>query len=117
MVGTEMVNTVFYIIISVIIVSLVSLVGIISLIFTKKKLSNLLLILVSLSAGTLLGGAFLHLLPEAIESSGFTITVSLLVLAGIIVFFIIERFIHFHQCEVPHTHEFPLVHDEHQHEP
>src|SRR3989344_5127182 len=53
-----------YAIISVVIVSLVSLVGVLTLTFGEKKLHKFLLLLVGLSAGTLMGGAFLHLLPE-----------------------------------------------------
>ena len=94
-----MANPYVYILISVILVSLVSFVGLLFL--GKKKIDHLLLILVSLSAGTLFGGAFLHLLPEAVGTSGFTIMTSLLVLAGILVFFFLERIIHMHQCQLP----------------
>jgi len=56
-----------YIILATIIVSLLSFVGIFTLSLKEKKLNKILLILIGLSAGTLMGGAFLHLLPEAIE--------------------------------------------------
>ena len=85
-----------YAIVSVIIVSLVSFVGVISLSFKPKFLNKILLFLVSLSAGTLFGGAFLHLLPETVEKKGFSLSISLAVLAGILVFFILEKFIHLH---------------------
>jgi len=111
----HMVETILYTIISVIIVSLVSLVGVISLALSKKKLSKILLLLVSLSAGTLLGGAFLHLIPETIEEQGFGVPVALSVLGGVLVFFILEKFIHAHHCEKPHKHEYPLVHEPHKH--
>ena len=62
----------------------------------------MLLFLVSLSAGTLFGGAFLHLLPETIEESGFGLSVSLTILSGILVFFILEKFVHMH-----HHHTLP----------
>ena len=71
--------------------------------------------LVSLSAGTLFGGAFLHLLPETVSELGFTLPVSLLVLGGIISFFILESMIHQHKCEIPHQHKYPLVHEPHKH--
>lgn len=114
-----MVLTSVYIIISVIVVSLVSFVGAISLVLSKKNLSEVLLILVSLSAGTLLGGALLHLLPEAVEKLGFNLPVSLLTLAGMIAFFILESVLHQRVCEIPqaqmHSHRYPLVHDLHKH--
>ena len=85
----------FYIIISVVIVSLVSLIGIVTIFFNKRKIDRLLLTLVSLSAGTLFGGAFLHLVPEAVEEAGaFTPTISLLILLGIIIFFLLDKLIH-----------------------
>src|SRR3989344_518461 len=91
----------FYIILSVLIVSLVSVIGVATLALNRKFLSKILLILVSLSAGTLFGDAFLHLLPEAVEESGFTLTVSLTLLAGVIAFFTIEKLIHWNHCHVP----------------
>ncbi len=100
-----MVHVVLYTLISVIIVSLVSFVGMISLYFHANKLDRWLLILVSLSAGTLFGGAFLHLLPEIVEKKeGFTLEISLLVLAGIVLFFILEKIIHWHRCNKLHLH-------------
>jgi len=91
-----------YTIVSVIIVSLISFVGILFLLLKEKKLKKVLLILVSLSAGSLFGGALLHLLPEIVEHEGFTLTVSLSVLAGILIFFIIEKYLHWHHC---HNHK------------
>ncbi len=88
---------------SVIIVSLVSLVGIIPLIANRNRLGKLLLLLVSLSAGTLFGGALLHLLPEAVEEQGFGLGVSLMVLAGLVVFFLVEKFIHWRHCHLQGT--------------
>ena len=113
-----MVARAVYTIVSVIIVSLVSFIGIVSLLLKKKDLSKILLILVSLSAGTLLGGAFLHLLPEAVEEQGFGLPVSLSALAGVLVFFILEKWIHMQRCEAPqaHTsHAYPLLHETHKH--
>lgn len=91
--------TILWTILSVIAVSLVSLIGVVSLLWKWKRLDKMLLILVSLSAGTLFGGAFLHLLPEAAED-GFSAQVSLLVLVGILVFFLVEKFIHWRHCHV-----------------
>jgi len=113
-----MVARAVYTIVSVIIVSLVSFIGIVSLLLKKKDLSKILLILVSLSAGTLLGGAFLHLLPEAVEEQGFGLPVSLSALAGVLVFFVLEKWIHMQRCEAPqaHTsHAYPLLHETHKH--
>lgn len=104
-----------YAIVSVIIVSLVSLAGILTLTLGEKKLHKILLTLVSLSAGTLLGGAFLHLLPEVVEERGFTLAVSFSALGGVLVFFLLEKWIHAHHCDtMPHEHSH-LHHEPHLH--
>lgn len=48
-------------------VSLISLIGIFSFLFKDKILDKVLFSLIGFSAGGLIGGAFLHLLPEALE--------------------------------------------------
>lgn len=110
-----MVLSSIYAIISVIIVSLVSVVGVLTLAIGEKKLHKVLLILVSLSAGTLMGGAFLHLLPEVVRERGFTLAVSFSALGGVLVFFLLEKWIHAHNCEtMPHEHS-ALHHGPHMH--
>lgn len=96
-----------YVIVSVVVVSLISLVGISFLLLKKEALQKTLLFLVSLSAGSLFGGAFLHLLPEAVEESGLGLTVSLSVIAGILIFFIIEKFVHWRHCHTPTSDDHP----------
>ena len=104
---------------SVLVVSLLSLIGIITLSLREKYLSRILLVLVSLSAGTLFGDALLHLLPEAAEQNGFTLTISLAVLAGIVAFFAVEKLIHMHTTclskERHHTPKYLLIHEPHKH--
>jgi zinc and cadmium transporter len=87
-----------YIFGSVLLVSLVSLVGIITIGLNKEFLNKTLLYLVSFSAGALFGDSFIHLLPEAVKEFGFGIEVSLYLLSGIVVFFLIEKIIHWHHC-------------------
>jgi zinc and cadmium transporter len=102
-----------YAIISVVIISLVSILGIFTIYLTKKHMSKLLLFLVSLSTGTLFGGAFLHLLPEAFEKLGLGIEVGIYLLTGILTFFVLEKFIHWRHCHVPtsksHPHPFAYM--------
>jgi len=102
-----------YSIISVVIVSLISFIGIITLSIKKKFLNKILLFLVSLSAGALLGGAFIHLIPESLENFTSTLVVSLLVLAGIVLFFILEKLVHWRHCHIPtssrHPHPFAIM--------
>ena len=84
-----------YTLISVILVSLVAVVAIVPVLLKKKLSSRFLLILMSLSVGSLLGGVFIHFLPEAI-SHGYTLGLAVYVLLGFLVFFVIEKFIHWH---------------------
>ena len=80
--------------IAVIIVSLISLIGVLTLALNKKFLEKILTLLVSFSVGALLGGAFLHLIPEAFGELGISSFVPLLILSGIMIFFVLEKFIH-----------------------
>jgi zinc and cadmium transporter len=94
---------------STILVSLISFVGIFVLLIKGKILSKILLFLVAFSAGSLIGAAFLHLLPEAMEKS-FGIEMFLSVLFGYISFFFLEKFLLWHHChEVEHVHTLGYV--------
>lgn len=103
----------FYTLASVLIVSLISLVGVLTLSMRKERLKKWLIYLVSLAAGTLFGGALLHLLPEIVESHGFELNVSLLILGGIVGFFFLEKIIHWHHYHMPmggdHVHSFTIM--------
>jgi len=83
-------------IIASILISLLSLVGIIFLSFKKQTLEKIILYLVSLSAGTLLGGAFIHLIPESFEAS--VPHTGLFILLGFVIFFLIENLLSWHHC-------------------
>jgi len=94
-----------YTIFSVFLISLVAFIGIFTLTVSTKKLKRVLFLLVSFSAGALLGDAFIHLLPEVVEEYGFTLSISFSVLAGIAFSFIIEKVIHWHHCHHAISHE------------
>lgn len=100
----------FYTLLSVTIVSLLSFVGIFTLAIKLEKLKKLTMSMVSLSAGTLLGGAVLHLMPEAIERDESNQSIWLLFLCGILIFFILEKIICWRHCHIPTTkfHPHPL---------
>ncbi len=64
--------------------------------------------LVSFAVGALLGAAFLEMLPHAIESGGNVRQVALVVLLGILGFFVLEKLViwrHSHGDEEPVAHE------------
>jgi zinc and cadmium transporter len=85
---------------SVLIVSLVSFIGLLTISVKEKVLREYIFVFVSLAVGALLGGAFIHIIPESIEEMGSVQTVSLLVIAGVFVFFILEKFLHWHHHEL-----------------
>lgn len=86
---------------SVFIVSLISFVGLLALSIKINNLKKILIYVVGFAAGAMFGGAFLHLLPELIENSGFTLKISYLILFGVVIFFSLEKLIHWHHH---HTH-------------
>ncbi len=74
-----------------------SLVGVLAISIKPVILNKILLPLVSLSAGTMLGAAFLHLLPESVETMDPHLAFQL-ALFSFISFFLLERFLHWRHC-------------------
>jgi len=93
--------TLAWILISTFAVSLISLIGVVTLAIKDKLLGKILFCLIGFSAGALLGSAFLHILPEALEKSTSTTVFSFLIL-GIILFFLLERYFHWRHCHEEH---------------
>lgn len=83
------------------IVSTISLVGLASLALAKKTLERLLLAIVAFAAGGLLGGAFFDLLPESLAQGG---PIFPAVLAGIILFFVLDSVFWIYHCHGGHQH-------------
>lgn len=84
--------------IGALIISLISIIGILTLSAKEKMLNKLLFGLVSFSAGALLGSAFFHLLPEAIQEFGQPIRIFQFTLIGLTIFFIVEKILRWHHC-------------------
>jgi len=78
-------------------VSLISLVGILTIGLATEVFDKILFLLVGFAAGGLIGGAFLHLLPEAIEQGGGDL-VFLYTLIGFTFFFLMERYLYWRHC-------------------
>ena len=91
-----MATTYFYAFLGVITVSLVSLVGVFALSVKEELLKKYIFIFISLAVGALLGDAFIHLIPESFESSVESTLASILIIIGILIFFILEKFLHWH---------------------
>lgn len=81
-----------------ILMSAIALVGGLTAFFGEAALRRLILPLVAFSAGSRLGGAFLHMIPTAIAGSPSHLRVFAWVLAGFALFFGLEQFLHWHHC-------------------
>lgn len=97
-------NVLFSIIISCFVISLCVWIAILFLYFKKETLDKITLFLVSLSAGALIGGAFLHLLPEAAHELDLEL-MFLIVLISFIFFFFLEKLLFWRHC---HKGECPI---------
>lgn len=73
----------FYALASTFIVSLVSLIGVFTLSLNEKILRKYIFLLVSLAVGALLGGAFIHLIPESFSEGHNSIIISLEIIGGL----------------------------------
>tara|TARA_Y100000310_G_C20533620_1_gene739746 strand:- start:78 stop:806 length:729 start_codon:yes stop_codon:yes gene_type:complete len=89
--------TLYLILLSTLLISLIAFIGIITLSIKERLLQKILLFLVALSAGTLIGNAFLHLLPEALKKSNSNV-VFIYVLIGFVSFLLLEKILHWHHC-------------------
>lgn len=89
-------------------VSLVSLVGVFTLSLNERFLKKYVFVFISLAVGALLGDAFIHLIPESFETFENPGLVGLLIVSGIIGFFIFEKYLHWHHhgedAHEPHVH-------------
>jgi len=77
--------------------SCIALVGSVSVLLRPETLERVLLPLVALAAGTLLGGALFHMIPEGINNLG-ALTAGVWILAGFATFLALEQFLHWHHC-------------------
>ena len=103
-------STFAWIVVTTALISSIAFTGVIVLALKEHVLNRILLVFVAFSAGALVGGAFLHLLPEAIlERSGDEtglLTIFTSVLVGYCVFFALEQIIRWHHH---HTTTHPKI--------
>lgn len=76
--------------------SVIALVGLLLLTLNEQFLQRILGLLVAFAAGTLIGGTFLHLVPESLEQSASVQPILYSLLAGFIVFLLMEQFLNWH---------------------
>ncbi len=99
-------SNLLYAILAVAVISLLSLVGVFAISLKEVTLDKILFALLSFSAGSILGAAYLDLLPEAVEfflELGGEEQISIVVLyvtLGFLVFFFLERFVYWYHGHV-----------------
>jgi zinc and cadmium transporter len=87
-------------------VSLVALVGLGTLSLNEQRTRRLAAVLVSFAVGALLGDAFIHLIPQTFANDALTLRSSLLILGGILLFFVVEKLLR-HEHGLLHRHHHP----------
>lgn len=106
---TFLVSTLFWIVIAGIGMSVMALAGAVAVLLPESVLERTLLPMVALAAGSLLGGAFFHMVPESVTALGNNLGVYVSLIAGFLAFFVLEQFLHWHHCHrVNHTQHQPL---------
>lgn len=91
-----MITAYLYTFVGVLVVSVISLVGVFILPSREDILRKYIFIFISLAVGALLGDAFIHLIPEALEKSSNTTATGVLIILGILLFFTLEKVLHWH---------------------
>jgi len=99
-----------WILVSTFLVSFISLVGIVTLAIRDELLHKIIFCFIGFSAGALIGSAFLHILPEALEKTS-SITVFSYLILGLTLFFLLERYFHWRHCHDKdcHVHAFTYL--------
>ena len=91
-------STLAWIVASGVLMSAIAMVGSLTLVLNPATLERLLLPLVAFAAGSLIGGAFFHMIPAAVLAIGDILAVGIAVVAGFTVFFLLEQLLHWHHC-------------------
>jgi len=93
---------------SALIVSLISFIGVLTLTINDKIFRRIIFLLVAFSAGGLMGGAFLHLMPESLEMME-PINAFMALLMGFTSFFLLERFLRWRHCHEEECEVHPVT--------
>jgi zinc and cadmium transporter len=78
--------------------SAIALVGSVTLVLSESTLQRIILPLVAFAAGSLIGGAFFHMIPAGLAEYGNNTNFFLWLVAGFSTFFALEQLLHWHHC-------------------
>ncbi len=103
-------STLTWIVGSSLLMCAIALVGSVTLILKEETLERIILPLVAFAAGSLIGGAFFHMIPAGIAQSGNTTAFYVWILAGFSAFFALEQLLNWRHCHRASTnHKRPLT--------
>lgn len=92
-----------------VLMSLIAVIGGLFIFLPEATLKRWLLPIVSFAAGSLLGGAFFHMLPNALAGTESLSQMMLWVVVGFTVFFALDQLLEWHHCHyTPSEHVQPL---------
>jgi len=78
--------------------SAIAMVGSVTLLLGPALRQRVILPLVALAAGSMIGGAFFHLIPASLRRDGASLIPWLAVAGGFSLFLLLEQVLHWHQC-------------------
>ncbi len=102
------VSTLGWIVVSGLLMSALALVGSLTVVLPERLFNRLILPLVALAAGSLIGGALFHMLPESVDALGNTLTVYGWLAGGLFTLFVLEQYLQWHHCHRPVADHRPL---------
>jgi zinc and cadmium transporter len=91
-------STLAWIVLGGILMSAIAMVGSVTLVLKPATLERLLLPLVAFAAGSLIGGAFFHMIPAALDATGNILGIGIAVISGFVVFFVLEQTLYWRHC-------------------
>lgn len=91
-------STLAWIIVGGVLMSAIAMVGSVTLFLKPETLNRMLLPLVAFAAGSLIGGAFFHMIPAAFDGNDNSLGIGVAVVAGFTTFFVLEQLLHWHHC-------------------
>jgi zinc and cadmium transporter len=103
---------------SVLAVSVLGFVGVLMLASKRLRAHGILIFVIAVAAGTLIGDALFHLLPEAVEARGeFLSEISVFVVAGFLVFYMFEAALRWRHAHAEAAHMDDAGHESHASNP
>ena len=91
-------STLYWIILGGLLMAAIAMTGSITLALKPTTLNRLLLVLVAFASGSLIGGAFFHMIPAALLADMSGLEVGVATVAGFTAFLVLEQLLHWHHC-------------------